>query len=646
MTARNDDLDAQRIAKSFRPQWPRLALIVGTNLLLAGLLLGIPYARGRRIAREERAAFARFVSCLLGGSAAPAPGIGLPLGDRDHFASNVLFAPSRWPLICRGPLRELAPEDAVFLWPSVKQAGADLRAVVKLVDDELVTLHRARREGTGRVPQRALVALAKLQAVLTLMAKATDVTDELDNDAVRFAGPLPLATPARLPLLAAESAMLDVNSSGGALEAFALDSRGISWLRLDAGKIDRDRVKRTGLVRAVVRSDGEPYVVWATSPSRCKEREDHCAARATGIARYSKGAGALPTPRWLGGHPAGRADRVLRIAASGAVDMLALADAEGHLDQRHYQLDLQAATPENAPPLAATASIRVADDAAVSSNARFVDVQPRAVAFVATGDGEAAAHVVWPNAEHTAIALPSISGTGGETWLTACDAGSAHWLGYGSASAFRIARLESSGDPIAIAPMTVATSEPQNAQIERAIDGDNPALDRVRLVCDADRAWLFYLDNAGALQLSACGVDGQCRPSRVLAQRVVTFSALLLPTETRDAASTGGLLAFSRLPPAREIRLLRLDGSGAPLGEALTPAACWDPFGGLCGVPNLVRDGARVVLTARDGQDLLAIESEDGGAHFETLQGLKVGAAFDPSAHDPLQQHRVRKGLE
>jgi hypothetical protein len=53
-----------------------------------------------------------------------------------------------------------------------------------------------------------------------------------------------------------------------------------------------------------------------------------------------------------------------------------------------------------------------------------------------------------------------------------------------------------------------------------------------------------------------------------------------------------------------------------------------------------------VLLCGRDGSDLLAIESADGGHHWTAMSGLQGqgGANADPNA--PMRQHRIRKGLD
>ena len=66
----------------------------------------------------------------------------------------------------------------------------------------------------------------------------------------------------------------------------------------------------------------------------------------------------------------------------------------------------------------------------------------------------------------------------------------------------------------------------------------------------------------------------------------------------------------------------------------------------MCGQPTLVADSGRLLLCARDGSDLLAIESEDAGRTWKSMSGLQVSNAAPTDADAPMRQHRLRKGLD
>lgn len=106
------------------------------------------------------------------------------------------------------------------------------------------------------------------------------------------------------------------------------------------------------------------------------------------------------------------------------------------------------------------------------------------------------------------------------------------------------------------------------------------------------------------------------------------------------------MVAFHSGASAPVIRVLRLDEHGAPLAAPSVVASCWDPLGGMCGVPSLIGDKERVVLLARDGPDLLALETGNEGYSFSSLSGFGASRANARDAIAPLQQHRQRKGID
>jgi hypothetical protein len=617
--------ETERIARSFRPQWRPVAITVGANLLLTSLLLGVPYWRGHEIALRQRQAFAQLAQCVFGGHLPTSPGLSLPSGDRDHYADNVLYAPEDWPLSCRRPLQALAPPDVIFLWPSVKRAGADLRAVVRLVDQELVLLHQARGLGSARVPSRPLAAIAKLQGALTLMAQAAGTDEDLDNDVLRFEPSSALATPARLPLFAAPGAVLHLTAAGGVLEALAIDARGVSWLRLDGGKIDRERVKRTGLLRSMLHTGNEPFMVWATPEARCRERADHCAFRATGVAAYARGAGALPSPTWLAGHPTTRPDRAMQVGPNGRVDMLARRAPDGGIVLRRFLLPATVAVP-GAPPLNAESTTSILESTHVSDS-HLVPNELNVVAYAEANGGTVNAALVWADHARAPVVLDPVPGD--DPFISACGSADTHYVVYGSLTAHRIARIDATG--------VGYTTEVLVRRMSRAFSEDNPALDQLRLLCAAAAAQLLVLDVNATLWLTTCSRDAACAPAIRIAEQVSTFDAIGLEKHT--------VIAFSGAGSASAIRILRVSSDGKASGPAVVPAACWNPSEGMCGLPSLAQEGQRLLLAARENSDLLVLESNDAGAHFTTLSGLKMRDAFDPVSHDPLEQHRVRKGL-
>lgn len=648
------DLEAERIASSFRPNRKPLIVTVVANALMAALLLGIPYWRGRSQAHEIRRNFADLSRCLMGGEAAKEPGLSLPKGDREHFAGKVMLAGPEWPLQCKPALQRMAPEKAIFLWPSVKVADEDLRAAVELTTTELTNLDQRRKAGLSRVPERVLQALRRVQAATVLLARAGGADAEIDNDALVFTKPSRLATPARLPLMASDEAALDLYSTGTALEALAIDGRGVSYLRVSDGKVDRERVKRTSFVRGMVRNGDEKYLVWAMPDARCGEREDQCAGRPMGLGPYEQGQQKLRDPIWkVGGHPVGRADRAVKFDGPRRVDMLAKASPQGGVALLRFEIPetpslLSEGTPRSQDP---KERFEVSGPAESLDATMVSGAQPLAALVARTDAMDASkltASVVWADAKRPAVALPGVPGA--HPWTAGCANANGLVLAYGSDQQLRIVRVPVAAQEASVtttpAPATkaAAVTAPavspvelmtQDVALPGAIHGENGRLDRVRLICRDDVAQMFWITATLELWTSTCAADS-CSAALRLAKSVSSLSVLPTPT--------GSVLALGN--PADQVRIVRLDRKGNPEAAALAPAACFEPPSGMCGTPALVADDQRIILTARDRSDLLALESTDGAKTFTTLSGLAGTGTIEQSSTSPLEQHRKRKGID
>jgi hypothetical protein len=650
MSEAGDD-DAARTAQAFRPNARPLVIAVLANALLAGVFLGLPYYLGRVQAERSLREFARFAGCLFGGKPQATLGLGLPAGERAHFAAQVMNAKLDWPARCRASLLAVAPEEATFLWPSVKQSGMDVRTVVTLLDRELLELARARAAGaTGRVPARPLLALAKLRGMLTLLARAGGVDGGIDQNAVVFGPDADVIDPSRLPLVAGASAALDVRAGPDGLHAIAVDGSGVSLLRVDSGKVARSRVRRTSLVRAALRDGDRTLVVWAMPEERCAKQDDRCVRRGTGIAHLEQDALQLPQPTWLAGHPGARPDRSVRPGLLGRVDLLARDTPEGALEVRRFDLAAQAATPagpalesEASRPLPAEQRLPV-PAAQPPSDAQFVPGEPPAVAYaVPTASVQGAAPEPAPDATKPSSAQvflwpyeaslpPVLLGTvgGGNPWVEACQAQGARWIAFGSDSELALARIAADGaasTPLSATPLDLGPLLPR----------DEARRDRVRLLCEAERATLVVLARDHTLRALRCDPAG-CAQSAALVGSVTAFDAAIAPGDS-------AVLAYARSDQP-QVTVVRLDARAVPHGPPHTPAPCWDPQGGMCGQPTLVVAPSRLLLCARDGSDLVALESHDGGQRWKPLGGLKVGTAISTDVNAPMQQHRIRKGLD
>jgi hypothetical protein len=628
------DDETARAAQAFRPNTRPVLIAVLANVVLAGLCLGVPYARGHAQGEQSLRAYARFAGCLFGAEPQPTLGLGMPEGERARFAAQVMRGPQDWPARCRAPLRAIAPEPAVFLWPSVKQAAEDVRATVELLDRELLALDRARKAGsTGRVPTRPLLALGKLRGALSLLARAADADATLDSDAVKFGGGAEVIDPSRLPLVASGAATLDVVPTSDGLDAVALDGGGVSWLRLEDGKVERLRVRRTSLLRGALRAGEHPLLVWAMPEARCAEQDNRCVKRATGFAELPPDALALPKPIWVAGHPAGRFDRSVSTALGARVDLLARASAEGHVEIRRFDLSTpadagpkgDAADSDATPPRAATAHFEL-PAGAPPADALLLSGEPRAVAYAVADGDDMEARLFAYESNGTPLSLGRASGP--SPFVEACSADRTRWIAYGTARALALSRVTDGGAPSQPLPETALSLGP-------LVPRNESARDRVRVLCSADHATVLVHGADRVLTILRCDAEACARAE--VAPSVAAFDAAL--------SGDDAVVAYSR-DGHPQIAVVRLDARGAPRAPPITPAPCWDPEGGMCGQPTLLAARERLLLCARESSDLLVLESNDGGAGFAPLRGLRVHSTVGTDAGAPMQQHRRRHGLD
>src|SRR5687768_15418225 len=147
----SEDLDVAE-GQAFRPNRKPLLVGVVGNVALALIFLVFPYWRGHVRTSETHERFRSFAACFWGGQAVrEGGGLGRVPDDEERYAAMVLGGPEEWPMRCLGPLRRIRPEPASFLFPSVKDAEVTLAQAIRVVEREIRTLGRERREGAGRV---------------------------------------------------------------------------------------------------------------------------------------------------------------------------------------------------------------------------------------------------------------------------------------------------------------------------------------------------------------------------------------------------------------------------------------------------------------------------------------------------------------
>ena len=331
--ASHDVATLERMARRRRRTW--LAAIVG-NAMLVVVLVGGPWLRGRHRAMEAREAFGELAACLFFAEPDPQRGLTLPAGDMAVYADASRVR--GWPEVCVHDMR-FDREPAFWLFPEVRVAEADVVRASRVVVEEL----EAATDG-ATVPSRPRLALLRLSAAIAVYAQAADAYVGLDAPAII----LPEARsvmPERVPVQAAEDSSLEVYAHADGIEMVAMDSRGLSWVRVRGGRHDGRRLRRPMTLRGTARERNASHLLWWTDPERCAP---DCSRRAMGWARLNDDVTITPEPRWFAAHPV--ADDAHAIE-SGTLSVVALASPEPEL--RRFDLATPAEEVEEgeaAPP--------------------------------------------------------------------------------------------------------------------------------------------------------------------------------------------------------------------------------------------------------------------------------------------------------
>lgn len=581
--------------------------MVVANVLLATVFLGVPRAREKLRANEARADFARFAACFYGGEASRHPGLGLPEGDLAHFAYQAVRAGRAWPGRCRAPLLAIAPTQVTFLLPSAAAAEGEVRRAVDLVRRELDGF-AVGRATAPQIATRPLRAVGLLRAALAQMVEASGADGGLRDDALRFSRLGALVEPTRVPLYAAVGGSLYVEARGDGLLAFGLDGRGLGIVRLGAGQVDARRVARPRGVVGVLPGPADvgaaprpiiPWFVSLTPESRCAEDPVRCAHRTMGIAPIAPGVTAAPSPLRLAAHPWGGAfddtARVLPPSAPGGPSRLAVLARTVNAGPELRVFLLDGAEETGLPVLEQPLDVG-------GQEVRAARLLPdgRAVVLVTAADGLRA--MVFDAEARTSRVVGEVSGTSGAL-LRTCVTDDTVWVALASMSEARLVRVLDAGQPVALAePMTLSGG----AQLDAA---------RAVLVCDARGALLVAPLRAGGAALLACDGPGECR--------VGALHELPRTAAVAAARDDGqGIVAYS--VRYGRVQVMRVDRRGVLGGASEVPAACWDDGTGLCGAPALAARNGRIVLVTREGTDLRALETADGGATWRPLRALRA----------------------
>jgi hypothetical protein len=580
-------------ARALHGNKKRWLTIVGGNVLLLGVMVGIPWLRGYLRSRELWHAYAAYGACLFGGKESAEPGLGLPPGHEAYFATRAVREPG-WARKCDGKLGALALPEATFILPSLKVAEMDLRAAVALLRKELLPL-AARAPGT-RLSVLPLRAFERVRAGLANHTRASGAVEVPEGTAFTMASSVPvLPTPTRFPLYAGAHALLSLWGSDAELYALATDHTGISYVHAQGGALTQNRVSRPKLLEAALPRARPESFVWAMSRARCAEREHGCAEKALGIAHVSLPVESMPTPRWLGAHPSGRLDRSLW--RDDARVIVAAATAQGSTELREFALDREAEASAQAdtPPLAASKTwpVRAPGDPLLLPRPGG----PR-VMMAARSDTAMTLSELTPEALTPVAALPGA----GAPWVVACQDGESVQLAFGHEHALVVRQNE-------------AQFEPLSVELADVVDGQDAAYDRVRPLCGAGATLRTLVhEKSGRLTLVSCTPGEPKCSSAPVAADVHGFAALVHNERL--------IVAYAGAGDASQVRVRSLALGRSDDAEEQVPAVCWSDSRGLCGTPTLALVGERVLLGGREGTDLRVLESGDAGLTWLPLKGL------------------------
>jgi hypothetical protein len=581
----------------------RLLFTLAGNLLLLVVMVGGPWLRGYLRARQSWRDFGRFTACLYGGKPSLEPGLGLPRGSEAHFAARVFEHAADWPERCKPLLTALKPNEPIFLLPGVKRAEADVRAAVALVENELKGL--AVRVPGERLSNRPLRALEHLRAALSRHALEAGALDVPEADAFQRGPRAPLPIPTRVPIYASSDARIAAWGADSDFHALAVDHTGVSYVRVGGGGLEQARLPRPKLLEAFLPGREQGWLVWAMPRARCRDRAAGCSQKTIGLAPLTLPLTDLPAPRWFGAHPAGRVDRSVWVRGGRA---LVAAELEGRqLEVRELLLPApdasgSAGNSGELPPLPASQTWR----GTTAGDPWVVEIagEPWVLAVRA---GASATELVRLTPQGVQVLAQQAAGDG--AWLTgaACDGGAS--FGFGNRSVLALGTIGADGTLVLRAPLSLS--------LDAVVHDSDAAHDRVRSVCTRAGGPLALVRDAkdNLLAISCEGDPAAACQSRVVAGGVQTFAALALEGQV--------LVAYAGAKNMAQLRVQRLAEGGESRGPERVPAPCWAPAGGLCGTPLLEQVGARILLGAREGTDVLVLESADQGQSWQPLRGLK-----------------------
>lgn len=574
---------------------------VAGNALIALLLLGGPYWRGRERARHAREAFASLCACLWDAEVAADPGLTLPEQELPAYADAATHP--GWPARCVPEAEALAPERVFWLFPDTRAAEDDLRRARAMILRELREAPNA-VEVESAVPMRPRLAVLRVAAAVGVLAREADLSLGLERPAITLERPVVSPVPERVPLRAMSDAEVEMRPYAEGVELFALDARGVSWTRVAGGHVDHRRLRRPALARGYRRDpEGGPWLVWSTPDVRCGA--SRCERQATGVAPLGDATAVTPTPRWLAAHPLEGA----RSVAIGVDALWVLARTAEGASLRTFR---RSSATEAAPPVGGVGSAPVWSPAAAGS----------VPGEVASGDGVSGETVLGDvtvgraMTEPASVSVPLPIESGGVV-----DAGRVTFVRRGRIVEWTPEGTRDLGAGTAVerqgALRVLRDGERASLRHDdgRAVDLPSVSVAGSLLVVGSSAVLgaVLHTDDR-RLHVVRCAPD--CDGWRELARGITSF----------DAVALGDALIVAYVRRARGAQVVRR--VDAALGPPLRPAPCFregelvaEPTG-MCGPPLLAASEDRVILGARDAEDVLVVQSNDGRA-FVPLRGLR-----------------------
>ena len=328
-----------------------------------------------------------------------------------------------------------------------------------------------------------------------------------------------------------------------------------------------------------------PWLIWSTPEARCLATG--CARQALGVAPLDDATVVTPRPRWLAAHP-WRGPRSVAIG-DDAIWVLALTDDAG-AELRRFSIPSAEAGETTADATSVDTTSAGATSAGATTSAEDESPQRAELAVAVGADGAAvvdAGRVTFPR--------------GGE--LVEWHEGAEHSFGAGAVERQGAIRVVRDG-----ATRVLVHDDGRRARLDDTPEG------ALRAVADSLVLGAVVLDRERRVHAIRCAPA--CGAWREIGRGVRAF----------EAAALRGAILIATVQRARGAQVVRrLDDD---LGPPVRPGACFregelvaEPTG-MCGTPLMVAADDRVIVGARDGEDVLVVESQDGRT-FAPLRGLR-----------------------